>query len=114
MQLAEEGAVQLFRPLGTSDYVLGAVGMLQFEVTSARLKNEYGAETSFEPVPYTVARWADCDDRKRLKNFEQQNSSFLACDTEGHLTFLAPSEWRLENTMKEWPEIHFYKTRENN
>ena len=40
VQLAEEGAVQVFRPLGTSDYILGAVGVLQFEVTSDRLRHE--------------------------------------------------------------------------
>ena len=38
VQLAEEGAVQVFRPLMGSDYILGAVGVLQFEVTMARLE----------------------------------------------------------------------------
>jgi len=114
VQLAEEGAIQVFRPLGTSEYVLGAVGVLQFDVTAERLKNEYGADTTFEPVPYAAARWANCRDRKQLKSFEQKNVRFLATDTEGHLAFLAPSEWRLETTMKEWPEIKFYKTREYN
>ena len=42
LQLSEEGAVQLFRPLGRNDYILGAVGVLQFDVTMARLKDEYG------------------------------------------------------------------------
>jgi peptide chain release factor 3 len=41
-QLVEEGAVQLFRPLLGNDLILGAVGVLQFEVTMARLKTEYG------------------------------------------------------------------------
>ena len=113
MQLAEEGAVQVFRPLGTSDYILGAVGVLQFDVTSARLLNEYGADTVFEPAQYVLARWAECEDRNRLKAFQQENGGFLATDAEGHLTFLAPSEWRLEFTMKEWPEVAFLKTREH-
>jgi peptide chain release factor 3 len=113
VQLAEEGAVQFFRPLGTSDYILGAVGMLQFEVTSDRLRHEYGADTVFESVPYVLARWAECQDRNRLKAFQQENAAFLANDAEGHLAFLAPSEWRLENTMKLWPEVAFYKTREH-
>jgi len=113
VQLAEEGAVQFFRPLGTSDYVLGAVGMLQFEVTSDRLLHEYGADTVFDPVPYVIARWTECEDRNRLKAFQQENGTYLANDAEGHLAFLAPSEWRLENTMKQWPEIAFHKTREH-
>jgi peptide chain release factor 3 len=113
VQLAEEGAVQVFRPIGTSDYILGAVGVLQFEVTSARLLNEYGADTVFEPVEFALARWAECEDRNRLKAFQQENGRFLANDAEGHLTFLAPSQWRLENTMDQWPEISFHKTREH-
>ncbi|MEE9418331.1 MAG: hypothetical protein V3W43_02565, partial [Desulfatiglandaceae bacterium] len=50
VQLAEEGTMQVFRPLGTSEYILGAVGDLQFDVTSERLKREYGADTIYEPV----------------------------------------------------------------
>lgn len=112
-QLAEEGTVQVFRPLGTSDYILGAVGVLQFEVTSDRLRHEYGADTVFEEVQYVLARWAECEDRNRLKAFQQENRGFLANDAEGHLTFLAPSEWRLEFVMKQWPEVSFHKTREH-
>jgi len=105
--------VQVFRPLGTSDYILGAVGILQFEVTSDRLRHEYGADTVFEAAPYVLARWAECEDRNRLKTFQRENGEFLAHDAEGHLTFLAPSEWRLEYTMEQWPEVSFHKTREH-
>src|SRR3972149_3432716 len=48
-QLTEEGAVQVFRPVTSNDYVLGAVGALQFDVTMARLRDEYGAEDAYEP-----------------------------------------------------------------
>ena len=112
VQLAEEGAVQVFRPLGTSDYILGAVGVLQFEVTCVRLLNEYGADTVLEPAQYVLARWAECEDRKRLRLFQRENGAFLATDAEGRLTFLAPSEWRFENTMEQWPDVAFHKTRE--
>ena len=114
IQLSEEGAVQVFRPLGTSDYILGAVGVLQFEVTCERLKTEYGADTVYEPANYVVARWTISPDRSHLKQFEKSNSAYLATDAEGHLTFLAPSDWRLQNTMEEWPDIEFIKTREVN
>ncbi|MFZ7110132.1 MAG: peptide chain release factor 3 [Desulfatiglandales bacterium] len=112
VQLAEEGAAQVFRPLRTSEYILGAVGALQFDVTSERLMHEYGAETFYEPAECVVARWVGCEDRTRLKEFEKNNFGYLARDAEGHLAFLAPSEWRLEIAMEEWPEIVFYKTRE--
>lgn len=114
VQLVEEGAAQVFRPLGTSQYILGAVGALQFDVTSERLKTEYGAETVYEPVRYVAARWVHCEDQRRLKEFTQHNGRQLAHDAEGHLAYLAPDEWRLENTMEEWPDVAFHKTREYN
>jgi len=114
VQLAEEGAVQVFRPLGTTEHILGAVGILQFDVASERLKYEYGADTVYEPVQYATARWVACEDGKRLREFEQIKAAYLARDAEGHLAFLAPSEWHLENCMEQWPEVLFYKTREYN
>jgi peptide chain release factor 3 len=112
-QLSEEGAVQVFRPLGSAEYILGAVGVLQFDVTVERLKNEYGAETVYEPAQYVTARWVECEDRKRFKDFEQKNTRYLARNAEGDLTFLAPSAWQLEHTMEQWPDVTFHKTREH-
>ncbi len=57
IQLAEEGAVQFFRPVAGSAFILGAVGVLQFDVTMARLKNEYGVDAVYEPVTFAAARW---------------------------------------------------------
>ncbi|RZJ19838.1 MAG: hypothetical protein EON85_16470, partial [Brevundimonas sp.] len=56
--LAEEGVTQLFRPEIGSDFIVGAVGQLQFEVMADRLGEEYGLEVIFEPSPYAEARWA--------------------------------------------------------
>ena len=112
--MAEEGATQVFRPLGTSDYILGAVGILQFDVTASRLKQEYGADTVYEPMELAVARWVSCDDPKRFKEFQQENTLFLALDAEKELTFLGPSQWRLDHVMELWPEVEFKKTREYN
>lgn len=112
VQLAEEGAIQVFRPLVGSDYVMGAVGVLQFEVTMARLKNEYGVDAIYEPVRFGAARWVDCPDKKKLARFEQANQHVLAYDAEGFLTYLAESEWMLKFFMEKWPDIEFRKTRE--
>jgi len=112
MQLAEEGAVQVFRPVSGSDYILGAVGVLQFEVTMARLKAEYGVDAIYEPVNFTVARWIACDDRRKLAEFEKVNATNLARDSQGRLSFLTTSEFQLEYCMKEWPEVVFHKTRD--
>ncbi len=112
-QLAEEGAIQVFRPLIGSDYIMGAVGVLQFEVTMARLKNEYGVDAIYEGVDYQAARWVHCDDKNAMAEFERKNQSSLARDSEGFLTYLAQSEWMLNYFMEKWPDIIFNKTREN-
>jgi len=111
-QLVEEGAVQLFRPLLGNEFILGAVGVLQFDVTMARLKAEYGVDAVYDQANYATARWVNCDDRKRLTAFEGANQRNLALDPEGNLTYLAESEWKLEFVAKQWPEITFQKTRE--
>lgn len=112
VQMAEEGAVQLFRPIMGSDYILGAVGVLQFEVTMARLKAEYSVDAVYEPVNYTLARWVGCDDARKLKEFEAKNQASLAMDGEGELAFLADGMWRLNHTAELFPDIVFHKTRE--
>jgi peptide chain release factor 3 len=111
-QLAEEGAIQVFRPLTGSDYILGAVGVLQFDVTMERLKAEYGVDAIYEPVDLSTARWIGCGDAKRLKQFERENSSTLARDAEGNLAYLAANEWRLGRIMEQWEDVEFHKTRE--
>lgn len=111
-QLAEEGAVQVFRPVQGNDYILGAVGILQFDITIARLKSEYGVDAVYEPVEYTTARWVSCRDRKTMEEFQKKHLINMAHDAEGHLAYLAPSEWRLNSAIEDWPDIVFLKTRE--
>lgn len=113
IQLAEEGAIQVFRPLIGSDYIMGAVGVLQFEVTMARLQNEYGVKAVYEPVDYQAARWVRSDDKKAMEEFERKNQAQLALDSEGFTTYLAQNEWMLNYFMEKWPHIIFDKTREN-
>ncbi|MFZ5564816.1 MAG: EF-Tu/IF-2/RF-3 family GTPase, partial [Thermodesulfobacteriota bacterium] len=111
-QLVEEGAIQVFRPLVGNAVILGAVGVLQFEVTMARLKTEYGVDATYEPVDYGVARWVHCGDRKLLSLFEKERQNNLARDAEGNLTYLAQSEWQFNYMADKWPDIAFSKTRE--
>ena len=113
-QPSEEGAVQVFRPLIGNSYILGAVGVLQFDVVMERLHAEYGAEAIYEPVDYSTARWVVSEDNKLLRKFEKSYQGYLAKDAEGFLAYLAPNSWRLKNAMEEWPGITFLKTREHN
>ena len=60
-QLTEEGAAQVFftEPDGGPNPVIGAVGMLQFDVMLFRLENEYGAPCRLERLPYRYPRWVE-------------------------------------------------------
>lgn len=111
-QLGEEGAVQVFRPHNGGDLILGAVGVLQFEVVTARLANEYGVDAVFESVSIWSARWVSCSDRKKLAEFEKTNILNLATDAGGNLTYLAPNRVNLSLTEERWPDIRFHETRE--
>jgi len=111
-QLSEEGATQFFRPLASNELILGAVGVLQFDVVAYRLKNEYGVEASFENVNVTTARWVDCADPKKLADFTRQLQNNLAEDGAGQLVYLAPTRVNLQLTQERWPEVRFSATRE--
>ena len=112
-QLSEEGAVQLFRPLDNNDLILGAVGVLQFDVVVHRLKGEYGVECIYEPVEVTTARWVYCDDAKMLADFKRKASVNLALDGADNLTYIAPTRVNLDLTVERWPGITFRATREH-
>ncbi len=111
-QLCEEGATQLFRPLLGSDWIVGAVGSLQFDVTAYRLRHEYGVECTFEGVQVYTARWVSCADPKMLERFRERNEAALAYDGTGALAYLAPNRANLELTQERWPDIAFTATRD--
>tara|TARA_B100001996_G_C18509622_1_gene534802 strand:- start:211 stop:816 length:606 start_codon:yes stop_codon:yes gene_type:complete len=113
MQLGEEGATQVFKPLNSNDLILGAVGILQFDVVASRLKEEYSVDCSYETVPITTARWILCDDKKILDSFRKKVNNYLSLDAGGYLTYLAPSLVNLNLAIERWPEITFNTTREH-
>ena len=112
IQLSEEGAVQVFKTVLGGDYILGAVGVLQFDVTVERLKTEYKVDADYTATDFQVARWIESDNEKKLSEFKRLFESSLAEDADGYLTYLAPSQWKLNYTIEQWPEIIFHKTRE--
>jgi peptide chain release factor 3 len=111
-QLCEEGASQLFMPLRNNDLIVGAVGMLQFDVTAFRLKNEYNVDCVFSNVQLATVRWIDCDDARELERFRDKHHDQLALDGAGRLVYLAPTRVNLELAIERWPEIRFQATRE--
>ena len=113
IQLCEEGATQLFRPLASNDLILGAVGVLQFDVVAHRLRDEYGVDCQFEAVNVNTARWISSPDTRKLEEFQTRMRANLARDHSGELTYIAPSRVNLTMTEERWPEIRFLATREH-
>jgi len=113
IQLSEEGATQVFRPFNSNDLILGAVGILQFDVVAHRLKNEYKVECIYEPISVNTARWVECDDAKMLDNFKTKAMDNLSLDGGDNLTYLAPTRVNLNLIQERWPEVMFKQTREH-
>ena len=113
IQLSEEGATQLFRPINGNELILGAVGLLQFDVVAYRLENEYNVQCIYEFVNVVTTRWVICEDKSILEQFKQEQSRNLAYDGSEHLIYLAPSRVNLRITMEKWPEIQFSEIREH-
>jgi len=112
-QLSEEGATQFFRPLMSNDLILGAVGVLQFDVVAYRLKDEYGVDCSFENITVATARWIRCADEKKLAEFREKNAMNLALDAAGELVYLAPTRVNLQLAQERSPGVTFAATREH-
>ncbi|MGV8940363.1 MAG: peptide chain release factor 3 [Lysobacter sp.] len=111
-QLSEEGATQFFRPLMSNDLILGAVGVLQFEVVAYRLKAEYGVDAIFEPVAVSTTRWIRCANERKLEEFRDKNASHLALDAADQLVYLAPTRVNLQLAQERAPDVEFLATRE--
>ena len=111
-QLSEEGATQVFMPMTNNDLILGAVGVLQFDVVVFRLRDEYKVECTYEPVNVHTARWVGSLDPVQLANFRRKNEANLSLDGGGHLAYLAPTRVNLALTEERFPEIEFRATRE--
>ncbi len=111
-QLCEEGATQLFRPMNNNDLILGAVGVLQFEVVAQRLRDEYRVDCQFENIAIQQARWIQCDDDKMLGDFKKKLVANLSQDHAGELVYLAPTRVNLQMSQERWPDVEFKATRE--
>ncbi len=111
-QLSEEGATQVFRPVSNSSQILGAVGILQFDVVAHRLKYEYGVDCQFETINVATARWVSGED-KYIEQLKIKAGNNIAIDSAGMLTYLAPTMVNLQLTIERHPELTFSSTREH-
>ena len=94
--LSEEGAAQVFyRDLGAGPQpIVGAVGLLQFDVLLHRLDGEYGVEATLERLPFRLARWVTGDEKEIQRIASAQDRS-LVYDVKNQPLVLFTSEWSL-------------------
>ncbi|QDP73021.1 peptide chain release factor 3 [Legionella israelensis] len=113
IELSEEGATQIFRPLNSNQLILGAVGVLQFDVVAHRLKHEYKVDCVYESVNVNCARWVHSDDEKAMSEFRTKAYDYLAIDGGDMLIYLAPTRVNLTMAEERYPKIQFSATREH-
>ncbi len=107
-QLMDEGVAQLFTKEDNGRKIIGTVGALQFEVIQYRLKHEYGASCTYEPVRLHKACWVESADPAELKSFYTRRKKDLAIDKDGKLVYLADSAWGLKTVQDNHPDVTFH------
>ncbi len=109
-QLAEEGAVQVFRTFQhhTDEIILGVVGQLQFEVFQYRLKNEYGADIILNRMPHQMARWIRSEEKIDPSKVNSTNCLFVK-DHEDQLLAIFQHDFALRWMRDKNPKLSFYK-----
>ena len=112
LQLTDEGVAQLFTQFGGNKKIIGCVGELQFEVIQYRLLHEYSASVQFNSLPFYKACWITSKNPQKLEDFIRYKSANIAEDKDGHLVYLAQSEWFLNTERTNNPDIEFHFTSE--
>lgn len=111
-QIAEEGGASVFKPIVGSEWIVGVVGSLQFEVMADRIRSEFGIPVMFEPTQYYTARWVSSPDKEEFKRFQDTNQLNIAEDHDGAIVFLARNAWHLGKIQEDFPKLVLSKTRE--
>lgn len=101
-QLVQEGAIQMFKTYSMEEYILGAVGQLQFEVLEYRMSAEYNVAVQFESLGERIPRWLD-DKKVNMNDFNA--NSLLVKDREGNLAVLFENDFALRWFEKKNPDI---------
>ncbi|MEA4896273.1 MAG: peptide chain release factor 3 [Oscillospiraceae bacterium] len=105
-QLAEEGAVQVFRQpdQGTEVLTIGVAGVLQLEVLEYRMKNEYNVDLQMRRLPFMAAYWPNADFTKEMLGY---NDSALVRDQYDRPVILCRNKWSLRPLQEKYPNMAF-------
>ncbi len=99
-QMAAEGTVQILRSLDDLDFLVVAVGRLQFDVLEFRLRNEYRVETRLEPLSYACSAWVTGD----LNTFRAPSDAMIVKDHQDRPIVLFRSSWSKTFTKERNPD----------
>lgn len=110
-QLAEEGVARIFRTGYDNSWIVGVVGMLQFDVLADRIRFEYNLPVKFEATSLHTARWVFAAEPAKLKAFLDSNSGSIATDHDGDPVFMARNAWHLNDAQDKNPGIEFRATK---
>ncbi|HHU90658.1 MAG TPA: peptide chain release factor 3 [Clostridiaceae bacterium] len=96
-QLAEEGAIQVYKQpdIGVEEFVIGAVGVLQFDVLEHRLKNEYGVDLKLTHLNHRHARWIN-DINGKPEDLNITSTTMIVKDKRDDYVLLFENEWSIQ------------------
>ena len=96
-QIAQEGAIQIFQEYNTGmeEIIVGVVGVLQFEVLTYRLKNEYNVDVRLETLPYEYIRWIENRMELDIEHIEGTSDMKLVKDLRDRPLLLFVHEWSI-------------------
>ena len=104
-QLVQEGAIQLYKTFKYEEYLLGAVGQLQFEVFEHRMKNEYNVDVLLEGQGSKIARWVENED---INENLSSSRSLLVTDRYDNKVFLFENDFALRWFQDKNPDVKLY------
>ena len=109
-QLTEEGAAQVFFTSPTDiagpTPIVGAVGLLQFDVMLHRLEHEYGVRCRLERISGRYPRWV-VGPREQIERVARDPGRLLLYDAKGHPLLLFEDEWTLRWTTEREDALTF-------
>ncbi|HEU4570320.1 MAG TPA: peptide chain release factor 3 [Gemmatimonadales bacterium] len=111
-QLTEEGAAQVFFTTGTEITgpapIIGAVGLLQFDVMLHRLEHEYGVRCKLEPVHARFPRWVTGPEAE-IERLGREVGRLLLYDAKGAPLVLFNDQWSLRHTLEHEKGLTFHE-----
>ena len=94
-QIAQEGAIQIFQEFNTGmeEIIVGVVGVLQFEVLTYRLKNEYNVEVKLDQLPFEFIRWVENPEEVDVSKIQGTSDMKRIRDLKGNPLLLFINSW---------------------